>query len=134
MVLDGSLYQYIADHWNNDTAIKTEYTRNTAKEKLLAIFNSPTTFKTPERNSLVSIFPDIMEVIDLINTGYYKTKNGKGKAKKNEHDIDCPFSSFTQGLEAHIVLDLVSNIIVFDKPYLKLITLHDAIYVQERDI
>ncbi len=134
MVLDGTLYEYLSEHWNNDSKIKKEYTRKEAKEKLLAILNSPSTFESPERNSLVSLFPDVIEVIDLLNRGYFKTNKGTGKAKKTKHDIDCPFAKFTQGLEAHIVLDLVSNIIANHNPFIKLITLHDAIYVRERDI
>lgn len=126
LVRDNQLYDLLITEWNQ--TLGTQYDRNSAKEKLLEIFNSPPHHQSGERSILEQLFPSVMKVINLINTGYFKTKGGKGKSKWHPGDQECPFAHVTQKLEARVVLDYVCKAIELHDPDIPIFTLHDCIF------
>lgn len=134
LVKSGDIYNHMAQKWNSDKEVKKNYTRKTAKNALLTLLNQPSKFKSPERKVFEAEFPDVALTFARLNTGYNRTKNGKGKAKKRKDDLDCPFAYFTQKLEAHIVLDLVVSDLLSRDPDMPLYTLHDAIYTTKENV
>jgi len=127
-VLDGSLYNYLAERWND--SLNTEYDRSSAKKKLMTILNSPSHYKNGEREILVAEYPNVMKLVDRLNYNYFIT--GKRKLKrKYKHALDCPFAYFTQKMEAHFLLDRVCRRIAEDFPDCPMYTVHDAIGTTE---
>jgi len=124
-VLNGTIYDYLADRWN--IRLDKDYSRKEAKTKLLAILNSPSIFKSPERSILQELYPDVIHVFDMVNSGYFKTKNAHGAAKWKNGDLRCPFAQFSQGLESYFVLDDVCKDISESDPEIPMFTVHDAI-------
>lgn len=126
LVRNNELYDLLATKWNQ--TLGKSYNRKTAKKKLLKIFNSPATFESKEKDVLKNLFPNLMHAIDQTNTGYFKTKGGKGKSKWHPGDQECPFSHVTQILEARVVLDYVCKAIELHDPDIPIFTLHDCIF------
>ena len=104
------------------------------KSIVLELFNSPSTFDTKHREAFANRFPNVMKAIDLVNTGYRKTKNGKGKAKWKSGDQVCTFAHVTQQLEARFLLDTVCKAIEEDHPEVPMLTLHDCIFTTQNHI
>ena len=121
LVKSGELYELLMVLFNIPD-------RTEAKKKFLALLNTPSHWESPLREALIQRFPSLMQVIDLINTGYFKTKNAKGKAKWMPGDQVCTFAHVTQQLEAHFVLDVVCKAIEKDHPEVPMLTLHDCIF------
>jgi len=121
LVKSGELYELLMVLFNIPD-------RREAKKKFLAILNSPSHWESPLREALIQRFPSLMQVIDLINTGYFKTKNSKGKAKWMPGDQVCTFAHVTQQLEARFVLDVVCKAIEEEHPEVPMLTLHDCIF------
>lgn len=79
-----------------------------------------------------------MQAIDLINTGYTKTKQGIGKGEKKINwkpgDQVCTLAHVTQQLEARFLLDTVCKAIEEDHPEVPMLTLHDCIFTTQNHI
>ena len=130
-VLNASIYEDIAEHWNEHLG-EDKYDRSKAKKKLLEILNSPSHFESREREALHALYPNVMRIFEKVNKGYWKTKKGKGKSKWESGDMNCPFAMFTQMLEAWFVLDIVCGKISKQYPKCPLYTIHDSILTTEK--
>lgn len=131
-VIDGTIYEYLADHWNN-TLLNIHYDRNTAKKKLLTILNSPSKFQSKERTELINLFPNVMGRFDWINEGYNNTKRTIGN-REWDSDVDgkkCPFAIVTQKIESWFVLNKICGRVSKELPTAPIYTIHDAIYTTE---
>lgn len=129
-VRSGTLYEYLVEVWNE--LLGTSYNRKEAKKMLLKTLNSPSVINTDERLVLTAMFPHIMKAIGEINKGYnktryYKTKDGKRKARWRPGDQICTFAHITQMFEARVILDEICGHLASLYPQIPILTIHDSI-------
>ena len=76
-------------------------------------------------------FPNVMQIFSYLNTGYFKTRSGKGRNKKRNGDLNCPFAIFAQGIESWFFLDNVCKELYLKYDDIPLFTVHDSILTTE---
>lgn len=122
-VLNGYIYEKVNAEWSKE--LKTQYSRNEAKKKLISLFNSPNFIV--ETNSHWKIFknmyPSVAEYIYGLNEGYMMLKK-----QSTIEDNKCAFAYITQGIEVYALLDYIVNKIKDSNSKIPTITLHDGIY------
>jgi len=119
-VRNRDIYIKFRDKWNDQ--LGTDYTRHTAKKKLLSILNAPNYLRSPERAVLASLYPSVMSFVEGLN-GRFKLNSNKSKTK----DDVAPFAFLTQMIESRFILDIVCKRISEEYPHVPIFTIHDSI-------
>lgn len=119
-VRTGDIYDILKVEWNQN--LDKEYTRKTAKKKLLSILNSPIICKSKEKGILRKEYPTVIQYFDELN-GYFKMNSQKNKTA----DDKSYFAYLTQRMESKFILDIVCKKLTEDHPSIPIFTIHDAI-------
>jgi len=142
MLLNNDIYQFVADYWNE--GLQKNYNRNSAKKKLLQVFNEPPSRPSREKNALKLLWPSLIMAVDQLNKDFRTTANGTvvykregGKkdgiliketvGKRVAGDPVCLYAHLTQRIEANVILDKVCGYIARYKPGIAFLTIHDSV-------
>jgi hypothetical protein len=125
-VRSGDIYEILKEEWN--TKLRTNYNRNTAKKKFLAILNSPSYLKSSEKEETASKYPTIIKFIDELNGSFILSD----KKKTNNNEI-ATFSHLTQKIESRFILDICCKRISEEYPDVPIFTIHDSIWTSSEN-
>lgn len=128
LVSSGKLYEFCAQTWKK--ALNMNLDRDQAKAKIQAVINRPPHDKCAYKDALKKIWPSIMNTFDYVNSGYYRTRKGKGKRKLRHGDLTCPLARFYMKLEAKTILDKVCP--ALEESEIPVITIHDCLMIQPK--
>ncbi len=119
-VLDGKLYEHIMEVGNIES-------REEAKEIVFKVFFNPPNYPTKERKLFKSVYPEVIDIFDLINIGYIKTR--KRGRKKDEQSSSLALT--LQRIESDIMLNNVVEDVLMEFGEIPIYTIHDSLLVPE---
>lgn len=136
----GEVYEFVYELINGEKIAdlpesERKDARDSVKDLMIKVLFSPTNFNKGNKvyQQFKKCFPELTDIIEWINTGFNKTRNGvKNKDgevvnKRGENDQTNALAILLQTMEANLFLDKMIPRIKAHNPDIYCLTVHDSI-------